>query len=124
MENNVNTLNTDLDLTLKTGLGLRPKNNQAELSTKNWPSYGDVSAASLEVTEQNFGQFHKNLPVDMKVIDKNIPGLNHSPSPFAEGRMNDASRNFIDTYVVNKNYMNGQNVSCQQYKKDLLNSTK
>lgn len=106
MANNINTLNTDLDLTLKTGLGLRQKNNQAFLSSHMWPSYGDISSAALAVTVQNFGQ-HGNLPNDMKVVNKDIPGLNHMPSGVEEGRMNDASRNFIPTRVLNKNYNNG-----------------
>ena len=73
MENNINTLNTDLDLTLKTGLGLRPKNNQADLSSKNWPVYSDISAAAIGVTVQNAGQ-HNDLPHNMRVINPDIPG--------------------------------------------------
>ena len=124
MENNINTLDTDLDLTLKTGLGLRSKNNQADLSTKNWPTYGDISAADIGVTVQNFGQYNHNLPHSAKVVNPDIPGLNHMPSAYADARTNDPSRNFVDTFTTIKNYMNGPNLSCSQYKKDLLNNIK
>ena len=127
MENNINTLDTDLDLTLKTGLGLRPKNNQADLSSKNWPVYGDISAAAIGVTAQNAGQ-HNDLPLDMRVINPDIPGLNHIPSPESEGvgimQLGGPNQIGLSTTVMLRNWQNGPNLSCKQYKKQLLDSIK
>ena len=69
--NNINTLDTDTDLMLKTGLGLRNKNNRAELTAKQFPNYGDIHAAEFEATVQNTGKYYPDMP-----INKNIPGLN------------------------------------------------
>ena len=125
MENNINTLDTDLDLTLKTGLGLRSKNNQSELASKNWPTYGDILAADIGVTVQNAGQ-HNKLSPKMSVVNPDIPGLNHMPSPQSEGvgilplggpnGFGKSSTNML------RNYQNGPNLSCKQYKKQLLDS--
>jgi len=127
MENNINTLNTDLDLTLKTGLGLRPKNNQADLSSKNWPVYGDISAAAIGVTVQKAGQ-HNDLPLNMRVLDPNIPGLNHTPNPISEGvgimQLGGVNGFGISSTVMLRNWQNGPNLSCKQYKKQLLDSIK
>ena len=127
MENNINTLDTDLDLTLKTGLGLRPKNNQADLSSRNWPSYGDIHAAAIGVTVQNAGQ-HSNLPPDMRVLNPDIPGLNHTPNPISEGVgiMQLGGPNGFGMSSTNalRNWQNGPNLSCRQYKKLLLDSIK
>jgi len=127
MENNINTLDTDLDLTLKTGLGLRPKNNQADLSSKNWPVYGDISAAAIGVTVQNAGQ-HNDLPHNMRVINPDIPGLNHIPSPESEGvgimQLGGPNQIGLSTTVMLRNWQNGPNLSCKQYKKQLLDSIK
>jgi hypothetical protein len=127
LANNVNTLNTDIDLTLKTGLGLRPKNNQAVLAGKKWPVYGDISAASIDVTTQNAGQ-NTNLPPDMRVINSDIPGLNHIPSPESQGvgilQLGGVNGFGLSSTVMLRNYQNGPNMSCRQYKKDLLNSIK
>ena len=119
MANNINTLNTDLDLTLKTGLGLRQKNNQADLSTKNWPVYGDIHSAAIAVTDQNAGQ-HNNLPPQFNVINNYIPGLNHMPSPESEGvgimQLGGVNGFGISSTVATKNYLNGPNMSCAQFK--------
>ena len=69
--NNINTLDTDTDLMLKTGLGLRNKNNRAELTAKQFPNYGDIHASEFAVTVQNTGSKYPDTP-----INKNIPGLN------------------------------------------------
>ena len=127
MENNINTLDTDLDLTLKTGLGLRPKNNQADLSSKNWPSYGDIHASAIGVTVQNAGQ-HSNLPLNMRVLDPDIPGLNHTPNPISEG-VGIMQLGFPNAFGISsrnalRNFQNGANLSCKQYKKQLLDSIK
>lgn len=128
LESNINTLNTDVDLTLKTGLGLRLKNNQAHLSSINWPTYGDISAAAQEVTSQNAGQLHKNLPNDAKVVDPNIPGLDHEPSPLAEGvgimQFGGINGFGLSSTVMLRNYQNGPSMNCKQYKKQLLDSIK
>lgn len=127
MENNINTLDTDLDLTLKTGLGLRPKNNQADLSSKKWPIYGDIAAAAIGVTVQNAGQ-HSDLPPDMRVVNSHIPGLNHMPSPESEGvginQLGGVNGFGISSTVMLRNFQNGPNLSCKQYKKQLLDSIK
>lgn len=127
MENNINILDTDLDLTLKTGLGLRPKNNQADLSSKNWPVYGDISAAAIAVTAQNAGQ-HNDLPHSMRVINPDIPGLNHIPSPESEGvgimQLGGVNQFGLSSTVMLRNWQNGPNLSCKQYKKQLLDSIK
>jgi len=127
MENNINTLDTDLDLTLKTGLGLRPKNNQADLSSKSWPFYGDISTAAIGVTTQNAGQ-HSDLPPDMRVVNPNIPGLNHMPSPASEGvginQLGGVNGFGISSTVMLRNWQNGPNLSCKQYKKQLLDLIK
>lgn len=69
--NNINTLDTDTDLMLKTGLGLRNKNNRAELTSKQFPNYGDIHASEFNKTVMNTGNDHPDTP-----INKNIPGLN------------------------------------------------
>jgi hypothetical protein len=122
MSNNINTLDTDMDLTLKTGLGLRQKNNQANLSSISWPSFGDISAAAHAVTSQNAGQNIKNLPKDAMVKYPDIPGLNHMPSAISQGVgiLNDPSRNFVDSYVVIKNYQIGPFKSSKEYKNNLF----
>tara|TARA_B100001093_G_scaffold501778_1_gene553894 strand:+ start:357 stop:1088 length:732 start_codon:yes stop_codon:yes gene_type:complete len=116
--NNVNVLDTDNDLILKTGLTLRSKNNQSELSAKNWPKYGDISSASLDVSTQNFGQFQSpDLPSS---VNSNISGLNVMPNHYFNQRMQDPSRMFVNTYVANQNYFNGPSPSPQQYNNVLL----
>ena len=76
MANNINTLDTDNDLILKTGLHLRSKNNKAELSAIKHPTYGDIHAAEFNLTVQNAGQ-NADKSVSNK-IQTDIPGLKHS----------------------------------------------
>ena len=98
--NNINILDTDNDLTLKAGLTLRSTNNQADLSSKKWPTFADISSPSVDVAYQNFGQFQpESLP---KSENSSIPGLNSMPNHFYNQRMEDASRMFINTYVMNQ----------------------
>lgn len=127
MENNINTLDTDLDLTLKTGLGLRVKNNQADLASRNWPVYGDISAASIGVTVQNAGQ-HNDLPHNMRVLNPNIPGLNHTPSLMSQGvgilALGGPNQPGLSSTNMLRNFQNGPQLSCAQYKKHLLDSAK
>ena len=123
LANNVNTLNTDIDLTLKAGLGIRPKNNQAVLAGKKWPVYGDISAAAIDVTTQNAGQ-NTHLPPDMQVLDSKIPGLNHIPSSQSQGvgilQLGGVNGFGLSSTVMLRNYQNGPNMSCKQYKKHIL----
>ena len=124
MENNINTLDTDLDLTLKTGLGLRPKNNQADLSSANWPVYGDIHASAIGVTVQNAGQ-HSQIT---NSTNSDIPGLKHIPSPESEGvgimQLGGVNGFGLSSTVMLRNYQNGPNLSCKGYKKQLLDSIK
>lgn len=105
--NNINTLDTDTDLTLKTGLGLRNKNNQAQLSAKNFPHYGDIHGDDIGVTVQNFGQYSPDNI--QQSINPNIPGLNESQNQVVAGLIHDPSRLSISTTVANKNYLSLQN---------------
>jgi hypothetical protein len=119
--NNVNVYNTDIDLTLKTGLGLRKKNNQSDLASKKFPNYGDIHKEAIEVTDQNFGQFNKDIH---NVYNKNIPGLNNSIGNLGVDRMNDPSRLFVDSRVALQNAQNGPIENCRQFKNHLLNNKK
>lgn len=112
--NNINVLDTDNDLTLKVGLTLRSTNNQADLSSKQWPSFADISSGSVDIAYQNFGQFQPpELP---KSQNNNIPGLNVMPNHVFQQRMQDPSRMFVNTYVANQNYFNGPSPTPQQFK--------
>lgn len=93
--NNINTLDTDTDLMLKTGLFLRNKNNRAELTAKQFPNYGDIHADEIRVTvqnaghnytnkdnnhlhslEENFSNSSDNSENNYLSLNPNIPGLN------------------------------------------------
>lgn len=104
--NNINTYDTDNDLILKTGLTIRRKNNQAELAAKQWPNYGDIHAAAIGVTVQNFGQYNDNEAVN-STYNKNIPGLDVTPSHFYNQRIQDPSRQFVSSTVLQQNYFQG-----------------
>jgi len=127
LSSNINTFDTDMDLTLKTGLGLRQKNNQAYLSEKNWPVYGDISSAAQSVISQNAGQ-HTDLPERMRVVNPNIPGLDNIPSPESEGvgimQLGGVNGFGLSSTVMLRNYQNGPHLSCKDYKKQLLNLNK
>lgn len=120
--NNINVLDTDTDLMLKTGLTIRSKNNQAQLSQKNWPSYGDINSAEIEATVQNAGQLNsKNLP---KSFNKDIPGLNNTPNQMYNGigvvSLNAGSNYWVSSSNALQNYMNGKYLDCKEYKKQVL----
>lgn len=122
LANNINTLDTDNDLILKTGLGLRSKNNQADLASKQWPHYGDI-ISDIGVTVQNAGQYTK-LDPKMSVVDINIPGLNHMPNSESQGvgilPLGGPFGFGASTRSMTKTYVNGPHLSCPQYKKHLL----
>jgi len=82
-QNNVNVLNTDNDLILKAGLSLRHKNNQAELSGLQWPTFGSIHANSIGPTVQNAGQYWPNELSNRS--SKNIPGLDQQQSSMSKG---------------------------------------
>jgi hypothetical protein len=110
--NNINVLDTDTDLMLKTGLTIRSKNNQSELSQINWPSYGDIHSDSIEATVQNAGQLNsKNLP---KSFNKDIPGLNNTPNEMYNGigvvSLNAGSNYWVSSTNALQNYINGKNL--------------
>jgi len=121
MANNINTMDTDNDLILKTGLHLRPKNNNAELSAKKFPHYGDIHAADIAVTVQNAGQFaNKSLP---NTFQTDIPGLknsldyNNSQNGIGINALGGPNQIGIPTRVLMSNFINGPSMSCAQYKK-------
>ena len=117
--NNINTLDTDTDLMLKTGLTIRQKNNQANLAQKNWPSYGDVHTASIGVTVQNAGQY--SSPNLQRSLDPSIPGLNNAPNPQSNGigvvSLNAGGNYWVSSTNALQNYMNGPYLNCKEYKK-------
>jgi hypothetical protein len=122
--NNINTLDTDTDLMLKTGLTIRSKNNQANLAQKNWPSYGDIHSADIGVTVQNAGQY---TPHNIqKSLNPNIPGLNNTPNPQANGigvvSLNAGGNYWISSTNALQNFMNGPFLDCKEYKKHVLNN--
>ena len=107
--NNINTLDTDNDLTLKTGLSLRSKNNKAELSSKKHPVYGDIHAHSIGATVQNAGQYYPSSLSN--VVNSQIPGLNQMPSNISEGiginQLGGVNGFGISTTNLYKNYLQG-----------------
>lgn len=117
--NNVNSLDTDTDLILKTGLTIRNKNNQANLSQKNWPVYGDIHAASIGVTVQNAGQYHPKGVSSS--LDPNIPGLNVTPNQQSNGigvvSLNAGSNYMVSSRNALQNFMNGPFMDCPEFKK-------
>ena len=122
--NNINVLDTDNDLNLKTGLGLRPRNNQAHMASQRWPVYGDIHAASIGVTVQNAGQ-HMNDDKLPRALNKDIPGLNNSPNPIFEGRgimqLGGVNQVGLSSRNMLRNFQNGPLASCPDYKKYLQN---
>lgn len=119
MASNVNTLDTDNDLILKTGLGLRSKNNKAHLSAKTFPYYGDIHAAEFNLTVQNAGQ-NADPSVSNK-IKTDISGLRHSYD--YKNSQNGIGINAlggvlgfgISTRVALSNLYNGPSMSNKQY---------
>jgi len=79
--NGVNPLETDLDLTLKTGLTLRSKRSDNDVSAIKFPHYGDL-AVKAEVV-QNAGQFWDNKLSNR--FNQDILGLNESMSITSQG---------------------------------------
>lgn len=120
--NNINTLDTDTDLMLKTGLTLRNKNNQANLAQKNWPVFGDIHAADIGVTVQNAGQY--NSPHLPRELNPKIPGLNVTANPQANGigvvSMNAGGNYWISSTNALQNFMNGPFLDCKEYKKMVI----
>ena len=127
--NNINTFDTDTDLSLKTGLAIRSKNNRAHLSEKHWPSFGDVHAEELSYTVQNAGQHNnnnnnnnniENFSNDDKVFNPNIPGLDITPSQDWYGvgvvSLNAGANYWLSSTNALKNMVNGPFLDCPQYK--------
>jgi hypothetical protein len=119
MANNINILDTDNDLILKTGLHLRPKNNKAHLSSKKLPHFGDIHATELNLTVQNAGQ-NADKSVSNK-IQTDIPGLRNSYD--YKSSQNGIGINAlggvlgfgVPTRVALSNLYNGPSMSCKQY---------
>ena len=119
MANNINTLDTDNDLILKTGLHLRPKNNKSDLSSKKYPHYGDIHAAEFDLTVQNAGQ-NTNTSVSNK-IQTDIPGLKNSydyensENGIGINALGGVNGFGISTRVALSNFYNGPSMSCKKY---------
>jgi len=79
--NNINHVNTDTDLHLKTGLNIRPKRSENDISAVKYPHYGDVSVK--EDIVQNAGQFWDNTKSNR--YNDNILGLNEAMSVQSQG---------------------------------------
>lgn len=83
LASNINPAETDMDLILKTGLTMRPKGAENDLSALKLPHFGDINQAEIGLTSQNAGQyFPGNL---QSVFDKYIPGLNAQPNIVSQG---------------------------------------
>ena len=83
LSSNINTEQTDMDLILKTGLTLRPKNSGNPISELKYPHFGDISSKEIELSHQNAGQFYpKNLD---RVYDKDVCGLNCQQNIVSQG---------------------------------------
>ena len=80
--NNISHVNTDTDLNLKTGLNIRPKRSENDLSDIKYPHYGDVSVKASIV--QNAGQFWDNSKSNK--INNGILGLNESMNIESQGK--------------------------------------
>lgn len=114
---NINTLDTDMDLILKTGLTLRNKNN--DLSDITFPYFGDIHSSDIGVLYQNAGQYN-DLKPEMQVVNPNIDGLNHSRNNISVGNgilalggtngFGISSRNAI------RNISNGKYLNNKEYK--------
>ena len=79
--NNISHVNTDTDLNLKTGLNIRAKRSENDISSIQYPHYGDISVKEKIV--QNAGQFWDNSKSN-KINDR-ILGLNESMSTQSQG---------------------------------------
>ena len=125
-QNNFNPVDTDTDLTLKTGLELRPKN--LDLSNLKWPSFGDIHSHSIKTLYNNAGQFYgKNSAGDTVLsnrMNQTINGLNEQQSKISQGTgaiWPDYSGHQIgaDTYQMQLNYQNGPHLSGAEIKKQI-----
>jgi len=87
--NNVNTLDTDADLTLKTGLNLRHMRSGNDFSDRQFPHYGDIHRADIESTVQNAGQTFGIGSDGNRVLsnrlNQDIAGLNEQQSIISSG---------------------------------------
>lgn len=121
MQNNINTLNTDLDLTLKTGIyGPRNKASANDLSYYKFNHYGDVHNESIKKTVMNAGNlFDNNSPLSNR-LNQDILGLNEQESLHGNGTgvINPyTGLNFgISSRVAYMNLANGPLKSCNEIK--------
>ena len=122
MSSNVNNFRTDEDLTLKTGLGLRSRNNQAQLSSLEWPTYGDIHARDIEVTHQNAGQFYDER---LGYTTGNNPSLKRENfqnihSNESNGSTKDITQNVISRGIGVVSLINGLDVNMDTYNMQLI----
>jgi hypothetical protein len=109
MSSNVNNFRTDEDLTLKTGLGIRSRNNQAQLSSIQWPVYGDIHTRDIEVTHQNAGQFYDER---LGYTTSNNPSLKRE-------NYKDITQNVISRGIGVVSLINGLDVNMDTYNMQL-----
>ena len=79
--NNISHVNTDTDLNLKTGLNIRPKRSENDISAIKYPHYGDISVK--EELVQNAGQFWNNSLTNR--FNDDILGLNETMNVKSQG---------------------------------------
>jgi len=99
--NNINNLNTDLDLTLKAGLTLRAKGSENDLSAVQYPHYGDLSVASEVVS--NAGQYWNNSLSNR--LNQDILGLNETMNSESQGIGGNYSLLFNQAGISTRNAM-------------------
>lgn len=121
LQNNINTLNTDLDLDLKTGIGnLRNKGSGNDLSYLKYNQYGDVHNESIKKTVMNAGHLFETKSALSNRLNQDILGLNEQESLHGNGTgviRPYTGLNFgISSRVAYMNLANGPLKSCPEIK--------
>lgn len=119
--NNVNTLDTDLDLSLKTGIGQnRLKSSGKDISYVTFPHYGDLYDSEFTKTVQNAGNYFKEGSVYTDRLNEQIRGLNEQESLNTNGigiiRPYTGLNFGISSRVAYMNLANGPLKSCPEIK--------
>lgn len=119
--NNINTLDTDLDLALKTGIGgPRAKSSGNDHSYIKYPHYGDLYVDQFNNTVQNAGHLFKEGNVHTNRLNQDILGLNEQEGLYANGigivRPYTGLDFGISSRVAYMNLANGPLKSCPEIK--------